>query len=70
LRKNIEYDILVFTYKYIFMADTPNSTDALKDAPQNPAPSANFLNDTTGSVKSEDTLYNDFFQETGGEMTL
>ncbi len=52
------------------MADTPNSTDALKDAPQNPAPSANFLNDTTGSVKSEDTLYNDFFQETGGEMTL
>ena len=52
------------------MADTPNTPEALKDAPQAATPSANFLNDTTGSVKSEDTLYNDFFQETGGEMTL
>ncbi len=62
------------------MSDTPNpvpGTDALThEAPLSSQASpldsgSNFLTETPNSQKSEDTLYNDFFQEnSNGEITL
>ncbi|MBX9809170.1 hypothetical protein K2X92_02150 [Candidatus Gracilibacteria bacterium] len=53
------------------MADTSNTTGSGDTPVSQSAPESSFLNETPSSVKSEDTLYNDFFQENGsGEMTL
>ena len=53
------------------MADTSNTTTGGENPSVQSAPESSFLNETPNSIKSEDTLYNDFFQENGSwEMTL
>ena len=51
--------------------DTPTPVSTLTDTPSPIDPGSNFLAETPGPQKSEDTLYNDFFQENNeGELTL
>lgn len=62
------------------MADTPNLVPLVDTPIVEPTPpsqtnpldaGSGFLSETPNSQKSEDTLYNDFFQENGsGEITL
>ncbi len=51
------------------MADTPPSTVPIEHSKIDPV--SNFLTETSDVTKSEDILYNDFFQENNnGELVI
>ncbi len=52
------------------MSDTSNTTSPISSSSP-PSSVSNFLAETPAPQKSEDTLYNDFFQEnSNGEITI